>query len=123
MSLAESTFPKLPSQQTILIDPEFCREHFQKLEEEHRRLHEEAALGLKLENGDLAYAGQKVDPKTFSTEDIDFRKLVGKCQRCGKIVRGIHADPHPDPYAADINDDSTPVVQCVLCDHESAQDV
>ena len=76
-----------------------------------------------LKPGEVRYMGRRVNPETFKTEGKDLRRLVGKCQTCGRTLRGAAAVPGSDGYNSDLNGDSTPVVQCTDCDSERAQDL
>jgi hypothetical protein len=76
-----------------------------------------------LKHGELRYKGPRVNPQNFNPAGKDLRRLVGKCQTCGCILRGKAAIPSPDGYDYDMNNDSTPVVQCEDCNSERAQDI
>ena len=76
-----------------------------------------------LKHGELRYKGRRVNPQNFNPAGKDLRRLVGKCQTCGCILRGKAAIPSPDGYDYDMNNDSTPVVQCEDCNSERAQDI
>ena len=73
--------------------------------------------------GDLRHAGRKVNPEKFNPKDKDLQKLVGWCQSCGKLIRGLEALPHPDPFREDVYNNATPVVQCDDCDHISRMEI
>ena len=73
--------------------------------------------------GDLCYKRRRVNPQTFKTQGKDLRRLVGRCQSCGDILRGKAAIPSSDSYASEINNDHTPVVQCGACDSRGAEEI
>jgi hypothetical protein len=73
--------------------------------------------------GELRYKGRRVNPETFKTKGKDLRRLVGRCQSCGCILRGAAAIPTHDSYEGEINDNYTPVVQCTDCNDSSAEDI
>lgn len=45
------------------------------------------------------------------------------CRCCRSDLVGEAAIPKPDPYAWDIHNDKTPVLQCDHCAEESARDI
>jgi hypothetical protein len=65
------------------------------------------------------YAALKEEIKRLNEEIAKLEKSGSVICSCGK--RG--ATYGPDPYAADINDDDTPVWECEDCRHESAMDI
>lgn len=77
---------------------------------------------MKLKPGELAYGGRRINPATHKFPVKDLRRLVGRCS-CGKALRGIAAIPAPDPFANDVHDDPTPVVQCRDCIDNSSDEV
>lgn len=76
-----------------------------------------------LKDGELRYKGRRTNPETFDPIGKDLRRLVGKCQMCGCILRGKAAVPSPDGYNSDLNNDHTPVVQCEFCDSQRCEDL
>ncbi len=46
-----------------------------------------------------------------------------RCQDCHKLFPHGEIEYAPDPYAEEINDDMTPVWECLKCRHESAMDI
>lgn len=74
--------------------------------------------------GDLCYEGRKVDPTAWKVgKATDLSHLVGCCCECGKVVRGREAVPSPDPFAEEIHENMTPVVECDVCRDESRQEI
>lgn len=73
--------------------------------------------------GVLIYASRRVNPDRFRVKNKDMRRLVGYCCNCGKTLRGWTAVPAPDPFANDVYNDNTPVVQCEDCRAESADGI
>jgi len=73
--------------------------------------------------GILIYAGRRVNSDRFRVKNKDFRRLVGYCCMCGRRLRGRAAIPKPDPFAYDVHDDDTPVVQCESCCQERADEI
>ncbi len=67
-------------------------------------------------NGLLYYRKRRVNPQTFNPERKDLLQLLGYCTACGDQVVGSDAIPHPDPFASEMQDDNTLVVQCDACD-------
>ncbi len=80
-------------------------------------------LKEQLRPGELMYDGERVDTETFFAEGKDLLLLVGKCIQCLKIIHGSEALPEADPYAEEIYDDNTPIVQCNECRAESVMDI
>ncbi len=77
----------------------------------------------QLKPGELMYDGERVDAETFSAEGKNLSLLIGRCSQCSKLIYGSDALPEPDPFAEEIHDDTTPVVQCNECKVESALDI
>lgn len=76
-----------------------------------------------MKKGELRYQGRRTNPTKFKAEGKDLRRLAGCCRDCGAILRGRAAIPAPDPYAYDVNNDPTPVVQCQACSTASGMEV
>lgn len=61
------------------------------------------------------------NPLTFK-ESIKVLKMFNAgCVSCGKITDDLFYDT--DPFAEEIHDDHTLMVQCANCSHESAMDI
>lgn len=74
------------------------------------------------EVGKLWYNGRRMDVSKFQLRDRNPALLEGECRLCGARISMFEAEPHADPFACDVLDDDTPVVQCCICDEESAGD-